>query len=70
MTGSVPAHHAVVHDDIEAGRASSLSRHFVDHAVLQPHRTGLDRDGLVHERPYEFGASKDIDDIDWLGHVA
>jgi len=66
----MPPHHAVVHDDIEACRPSPLGRRFVDHAILQPDRGSLDGDGLVDDRPHEFGAPKDVDDVDRLFHIA
>ena len=65
----MPAHHAVIHDDIQAGRPGPPGGRFVDDAVLQPHRAGLDRDSLLHDRPHELRPSKNIDHIDRVGDI-
>src|SRR5579859_3007760 len=53
-----------VHDDQQPGRLRPLGCRLVDHAQLEPHRPGTDRDRFIDVRPGEFGATEDVDHLD------
>ena len=63
------AHHAVVHDHVQPRRAGPRRRGLVDDAVLEPDGTGLDGDGVVHDRAHELRPSEDLDHVDGLRDV-
>src|SRR5688572_13149699 len=60
---------AVVHDDLEAGRAHLLSRQLVHDIQLHPYESGADLDGVERRCSGVRGVAEDVDHVDAAGLV-
>src|SRR5688572_4586006 len=60
---------AVVHDDLEAGRAHLLGRRLVHDIELHPHEFGADLDRVQRWRGGVGGVAEDVDHVDPAGLV-